>query len=111
MQNAAPCERFKRFVDSTNDILKRCGMLELYPVNPFESFLLLCLLSDEPFDLYTDVMEYSYNQTSPAWSFDADQTDLLAEDVLYRRNAVQHIFFAPEAFVTLSLQKSIFFLI
>ncbi|HBI64405.1 MAG TPA: hypothetical protein DDX51_04740 [Clostridiales bacterium] len=66
MQNAAPCERFKRFVDSTNDILKRCGMLELYPVNPFESFLLLCLLSDEPFDLYTDVMEYSYNQTSPA---------------------------------------------
>lgn len=60
MRNAEPCDRFRSFVDSMNNILKSCGMLELYPVNPFESFVLLCLLSDEPFELYTDAIEYSY---------------------------------------------------
>lgn len=55
-----PADRFREYIDETNDILKRCGMLTLYPVNPYESMILLCLLSDYPYETYADITDLSY---------------------------------------------------
>lgn len=53
-------ERYIRFIDEANDILQRCHMMGIYPVNPYESFILMCLLSEEPLTVYNDVWELSY---------------------------------------------------
>ena len=55
-----PYERYIRFIDEINDLLKRCRMMELYPVNPYESFVLMCLLTETPLTTYNDVWEMSY---------------------------------------------------
>jgi len=52
--------RFIAFVDSTNDILEECMMGELYVANPYECFLLMCILSDSPLGTYADVWEMSF---------------------------------------------------
>lgn len=57
-----PNERFLQYVDDANARLKRCGMMELYPVNPYESFILMCLLADEPMAVYGEIWEMSYNE-------------------------------------------------
>ena len=53
-------QRFHTFVDYTNTILDRCGMGELYVANPYEAFLMICMLSDYPLGTYADVWELSY---------------------------------------------------
>lgn len=55
-----PAERFLRYVDHINEILKKCDMIGIYPVNPYESFVLMCLLSDEPLEVYSEIWEMSY---------------------------------------------------
>ena len=55
-----PAERFPQYVDEINEILHRCGMADIYPVIPYEAFILLCLLSDSPLDVYTELWEKSY---------------------------------------------------
>ena len=55
-------ERFQQFIDEANTMLKECGMWEVYPVNPYESFLLMCLLTGDPLCTYNDVWETSYEQ-------------------------------------------------
>jgi len=35
-------------------------MYELYPVNPYESFVMMCLLADNPLYAYAEVWEKSY---------------------------------------------------
>ncbi|MDO4174419.1 MAG: hypothetical protein Q4D42_06610, partial [Eubacteriales bacterium] len=52
----------KLFIDDMNAVLRRCGMLELYPVNPYEAFVMLCLLTDCPFAVYSEVLERSYEK-------------------------------------------------
>jgi len=52
--------RFLAFTDSTNGILNECGMGELYIANPYECFLLMCILSDCPLATFADVWEMSY---------------------------------------------------
>jgi len=52
--------RFLAFTDSTNTLLEECGMGELYISNPYECFLLMCILSDCPLATYADVWEMSY---------------------------------------------------
>lgn len=52
--------RYSRFVDSTNMILTNCGMGELYVANPYECFILMCILSDDPLGTYADVWEMAY---------------------------------------------------
>jgi hypothetical protein len=47
-------------MDSTNHILLECGMGELYPANPYECFLMMCMVSDGPLATYADVWELSY---------------------------------------------------
>lgn len=59
-QPQEPEKRFSRFIDEANDILRRCDMWEIYPVNPYESFLLMCLLTDDPLCTYNDVWEDAY---------------------------------------------------
>jgi len=53
-------ERFNAFVETTNRILEDSDMGPLYPVNPYESFLMMCILSDDPAGTFSDVWELSY---------------------------------------------------
>ena len=56
----APKERLFWFIDTANAILRRCDLWELYPVNPYEGFLLMCLLTEDPICVFNDVWEMSY---------------------------------------------------
>lgn len=53
--------RYLKFVDSTNLILKNCGMGNLYIANPYECFILMCILADDPLGTYADVNEMAYS--------------------------------------------------
>lgn len=55
-----PIDRCREFIKSTNIILSGCGMNGVYPVHPYESFVLLCLLSESPLSVYADIWEMSY---------------------------------------------------
>ncbi len=55
-----PAERYLRFIDDINGILHKCGMSDIYPVNPYESFVLMCLVTDFPLDVYAEIWEKSY---------------------------------------------------
>ena len=52
--------RCMHFVDEMNSILSRSGMIHLYPVNPYESFIMLCLLSPDPWESFCEVWYQSY---------------------------------------------------
>ncbi len=54
-------QRYSSFVDSTNVILEECGMAELYVANPYECFILMCILSEDPLGTYADVWEMAYD--------------------------------------------------
>ena len=54
--------RFNDFLDGTNAILKECSMGELYIANPYECFLLMCIVSDDPFPNYTEIIEKSFEE-------------------------------------------------
>ena len=51
---------YYRFMRLTNEMLAVCGMGPLYSANPFECFLLMCVLSEDPLGTYADVIEKSY---------------------------------------------------
>ncbi len=53
-------ERLQVFLEETNNLLHSCQMGNLYPVHPYEAFLLICILSDFPLPLYAEVWESSY---------------------------------------------------
>ncbi|MEI6578001.1 MAG: hypothetical protein WCN92_00905 [Eubacteriales bacterium] len=52
--------RYIRFIDETNRMLSECSMGEIYVANPYECFLLMCILSDCPLASYADVLEKSF---------------------------------------------------
>ncbi len=54
-------ERFPEYVAEVNRILHRCGMADIYPVIPYEAFILMCLLTESPLDVYTEIWERSYD--------------------------------------------------
>lgn len=54
--------RFILFEDSTNQILDSCGMGGLYISNPYECFIMMCVLCDDPLGTYADVCEISYEE-------------------------------------------------
>lgn len=56
-----PAERYMRYIDEINEVLNRCGMMDIYPVNPYESFVLMCLLSEYPLGTYAEVWEQSFD--------------------------------------------------
>ena len=43
-----PYTRYRHFLEEIQEILARCEMSEIYIVNPYECFLLMCLLTDCP---------------------------------------------------------------
>lgn len=53
-------QRYSAFLDTTNAILENCSMGKLYVQNPYECFVLMCILSQEPLATYADVWELSY---------------------------------------------------
>ena len=55
-------KRYSAFVDSTNDMLEKCDMGPMYPVNPYENFLMMCILSIDPVGTFSDVWEMSYSE-------------------------------------------------
>ena len=57
-----PTERYLRYIDEVNEILGKCGMASIYPVNPYESFVLMCLLTEEPLSVYSDIWEFSFTE-------------------------------------------------
>ncbi len=54
-------KRYMDYIRTTNAILEECAMGKLYPVNSYETFILLCILSDVPLTSYSDVWELSYS--------------------------------------------------
>ena len=54
-------ERYLAFVDTANRMLDDCNMGPVYVTNPYECFLLMCLLSEDPLGTYADVWEMSYS--------------------------------------------------
>ncbi len=54
--------RFLKFHESMNTILEKCFLGKLYVQNPYECFVLMCILSDDPLGTYADVWELSYHQ-------------------------------------------------
>ena len=57
-------EYYREFVEQTNECLAQSGMSPLYSANPFECFLMMCILSDEPLSTYSDVIERSYKEAN-----------------------------------------------
>ena len=55
-----PKHRFLRFVEETGRMLKECRMWPLYPVNPYEAAVMMCMLTDDPLTAYSDIWELSY---------------------------------------------------
>ena len=54
--------RFHTFAQKANRMLVRCSLRPLYIANPYECFLLMCLLTDDPLGSYADVWELSYEK-------------------------------------------------
>ena len=57
---------YSSFVKSMNGILDSCSMGELYVANPYECFILMCILSDDPLGTYADVWEMAYDSEDEA---------------------------------------------
>lgn len=55
-------KRYDAFLESTNQILEECFLGNIYTANPYESFILMCILSEDPLVTYADVMELSYEK-------------------------------------------------
>ena len=62
MQDDDPYNRYHHFLEEIQEILKKCGMSEIYIVNPYECFLLMCLLTDCPLAVFADIWEMSYEE-------------------------------------------------
>lgn len=60
-------ERFRNYVRTTNDILAECHMYALYPANPYEAFIMMCMLSEDPLSVYSDIWELSYPEPTDEW--------------------------------------------
>ena len=54
--------RYIHFVEEGNQILNDCSMGEIYIANPYECFLLMCILSVYPMGTYADVLEKSFEE-------------------------------------------------
>ena len=62
MQDEDPYTRYHHFLEEIQKILHKCGMSDIYIVNPYECFLLMCLLTDCPLAVFADIWEMSYEE-------------------------------------------------
>lgn len=58
-----PKTRYLKFLESSNKILEKCFLGKIYVQNPYECFILMCILSSDPLGTYADVLELSYMVT------------------------------------------------
>ena len=63
MEDEDPFDRYKLFIEKSQKMLSECGMGEIYIVNPYECFLLMCLLTDCPLAVFSEIWEKSYEAT------------------------------------------------
>lgn len=63
LQDEDPYNRYHFFLKEVQEILQKCGMSEIYIVNPYECFLLMCLLTDCPLAVFADIWEMSYEDS------------------------------------------------
>ena len=62
--NSTVCQvRLQQFIDSINEILAQCSMRKLYIGNPYECFLMMCILSEDPMGTFADVWEMAYDES------------------------------------------------
>lgn len=52
---------YYNFVRNTNETLTRCRFGHLYAANPYENFLMMCMMCQDPMLTFSDIWEYSYN--------------------------------------------------
>ena len=52
--------RVEGFRESTNELLEKCSLGELFVSNPYEWFILACMYSEDPLDTYASVYEIIY---------------------------------------------------
>ena len=62
MEDEDPYNRYRHFLEEIQPILQECGMSEIYIVNPYACFLLMCLLTDCPLAVFADIWEMSYEE-------------------------------------------------
>ena len=60
-EDTGPKDRYLSFLREANRTLEECGFGPIYVANPYECFLLLCLLAGDPLGTYADVWELSYD--------------------------------------------------
>ena len=53
-------ERLTGFLQQVNPLLESCGMYRIHAANPYEAFIMICILSDCPLAVYGDIWEMSY---------------------------------------------------
>ena len=63
MEDEDPYERYRVFLERIQETLKKCGMSGIYIVNPYECFLLMCLLTDCPLAVFSEIWEKSYEES------------------------------------------------
>ena len=57
-----PIPRYKHFVKNADAILEYCYMGRLNISNLYEAFLLVCLLTEDPLNAFSEVWEQSYQE-------------------------------------------------
>jgi len=57
-----PKIRYMKFLDETDAVLTDCSMSGLYIANPYECFVMMCLLAECPLAVYSDVLELSFEE-------------------------------------------------
>ena len=62
MEDEDPYVRYRHFIQEAQPLLAECGMGEIYIVNPYECFLLMCLLTDCPLAVFSEIWEMSYER-------------------------------------------------
>ena len=63
MQDEDPYKRYHHFIEESQKLLEKCGMSDIYIVNPYECFLLMCMLTDCPLAVFSEIWEKSYEGT------------------------------------------------
>ncbi len=63
MEDEDPYVRYREFLNRIQTILEECSMGEIYIVNPYECFILMCLLTDCPLAVFSEIWEMSYEES------------------------------------------------
>lgn len=55
-------EHYQAFIDETNAVLEKCNMEKLYVGNPYECFIMLCMQTESPIEVYSEIWGMSYEE-------------------------------------------------